>query len=117
MNVEKFRNVDLVQQGYYRISVRLQVSRRLTAPPSTLLPSAAAHCRRFLSLPIRLSDHALPPQGLQSGTQAVPLATYPSERKHTLGCDDAGDLLKKDGLTSFIDPEEKAYVTRPFFIR
>ena len=74
VNIEKFRNVDLVQQGYYRISVRLQ--------------------------------------GLVSGSQAVPLATYPSDRKFTLGCDDAGDLVTKTpGLSSFIDAAEKAYVT------
>jgi pimeloyl-ACP methyl ester carboxylesterase len=80
VNLEKFRNVDLVQQGYYRISVRVQ--------------------------------------GLHSGTQAVPLAIYPSERKHTLGCDDAGEIpIREPGLQSFIDATEKAYVTRPFFVR
>ena len=78
VNLDKFRNVDLVQQGFYRISVRLQ--------------------------------------GLRSGTPAVPLATYPSDRSGTLGCDDMGEGAA-EGMQSFLDSRENAYVTRPFYVR
>jgi pimeloyl-ACP methyl ester carboxylesterase len=78
---DRFRNVDLVQQGFYRISVRLQ--------------------------------------GIQSGTSAVPLTCYPSDRTGTLGCDDMGEsgAASTPGMQSFLDSRENAYVTRPFYVR
>ena len=78
---DRFRNVDLVQQGFYRISVRMQA--------------------------------------MQSGTSAVPLACCASDRSGTLGCDDVGDPDRSSvpGMQSCLDSREKAYVTRPFYVR
>ena len=78
---DRFRNVDLVQQGFYRISVRMQA--------------------------------------MQSGTSAVPLACCASDRSGTLGCDDTGEPGRTSvpGMQSFLDSREKAYVTRPFYVR
>lgn len=57
-------------------------------------------------------------QGLTSGTPGVPLASYPSDRSGTDGCDDTGEGNEGvDGMSSFLDPAENAFVTRPFYVR
>ena len=56
-------------------------------------------------------------QALHSSTPAVPLASYAADRSSTRGCDDNGKESNEDGMRSFVDTDENAYVTRPFYIR